>query len=233
MSKLLIPESELTDLDKLAIKYGVGKGPYWISYTNTYDKYFKNIRSSTKKVLEIGVEYGNSARMWKEYFHNANIYGIDINENSKLAEEDRISIFIANQSDKEAIDNIISKIGIDFDIIIDDASHKIDDIINSFNMFFSCVRPGGMYIIEDIQVDYNTYKHREFINFLIDSVNLSNLYYGSDYYSIRFTGARNAVVEAIKNHELSEEDVKYINDNILDIDSVSCHRGFYIINKRK
>ena len=45
-----------------------------------------------------------------------------------------------------------------FDIIIDDGSHKLNDIIFSLNFFFKNLRDKGSYIIEDFRFP-NYFKH--------------------------------------------------------------------------
>jgi hypothetical protein len=40
-----------------------------------------------------------------------------------------------------------------FDIIIDDASHLMDDQLKTFQLLKSKMKPGGIYIIEDIITD--------------------------------------------------------------------------------
>ena len=231
---MLISEDQLTELDRLALKYGVGKGPNWICYTNTYDKYFQNIKYDVKNLLEIGVEFGNSIKMWREFFLNANIYGLDKNNQCSNLQLDRIKIFTGDQSDSDDLDKIINETNCSFDIIIDDASHKINDMIFTFDYLFNrCLISGGIYIIEDIQVDYFEEKHRNFIQFLVDSVNLSELYKGNrNYYDIRFSGGRDAVIDAINSNKIDEIYIKNISEIQKNIDSFYCHRGFYIIFKR-
>ena len=36
------------------------------------------------------------------------------------------------------------------DVVIDDGSHFVDDMIGSFRLLFERVAPGGLYVIEDI-----------------------------------------------------------------------------------
>ena len=48
-----------------------------------------------------------------------------------------------------------------FDIIIDDGSHKLSDILVSLNIFFKNLRPGGFYIVEE-------FKHPNFFDHLND-----------------------------------------------------------------
>ena len=41
------------------------------------------MRNKKIKILEIGVLYGSSLRMWQDYFSKAEIYGMDVIENCK------------------------------------------------------------------------------------------------------------------------------------------------------
>jgi len=49
-----------------------------VTYLEIYEKFFKHKRETVKNFVEISVVNGASLRMWKDYFPNANIYGIDI-----------------------------------------------------------------------------------------------------------------------------------------------------------
>ena len=46
--------------------------------------------------------------------------------------------------------------GMKFDVIIDDGSHMFNDQVDSFNLLKSFVKPGGVYIIEDVLDIENT-----------------------------------------------------------------------------
>ena len=48
-----------------------------------------------------------------------------------------------------------------FDIIIDDGSHILSDILNTFKSYFQLLKPGGYFIIED-------YMHPNYFNHLKD-----------------------------------------------------------------
>ena len=86
------------DLVALAVKHGTDKwGRHW--YARHYQTHFAPRRAEPLTVLEIGVggyedpaKGGASLRMWKAYFPQARIFGIDVYDKSGL-EEDRIRIF--------------------------------------------------------------------------------------------------------------------------------------------
>ena len=141
-------------LDQLAIKYSTDKSSAIHNYTKIYSRYFDSIRDDVKKVMEIGVYQGSSIRMWEEYFPNSMIYGIDNLESSRAVENNRVRIFIGKQEDTSFLCDVIRDIGGNFDIIIDDGGHMVEQQISSFDYLIDYVKNGGVYIIEDITASY-------------------------------------------------------------------------------
>lgn len=139
------------ELTKIGLKYKTDKSGRH-SYTNVYHKYFNSIRNDVKKVLEIGILEGASLRMWEEYFPNATIYGIDIKK-VKL-DSSRIITYKGSQNNDEDLSKFIQKYGGDFDIIIDDGSHRMLDQQFSLGFLFPYVKSGGYYIIEDLGTSF-------------------------------------------------------------------------------
>jgi hypothetical protein len=144
----------MNDLDILALEYGSDKSSKHHNYTKIYDGYFKNLKENILKILEIGVNKGASLKMWKSYFVNSKVYGIDIGPGCKQLEEDRIEIFIGDQQDTEFLSKVVSQTGKDIDIIIDDGSHYMPHQISSFNFLFPCLKSKGIYVIEDTNTSY-------------------------------------------------------------------------------
>ena len=106
-----------------------------ITYLDIYEKFFKHKREAVKNFVEIGVLNGASLRTWKDYFPNANIFGIDIDPECKNLEEDRIKIFIGDQNDDDFLKTIKTEIP-QIDILIDDGSHITRHQIKTFNYLF-------------------------------------------------------------------------------------------------
>merc|ERR1719454_1987275 len=67
---------------------------------------------------------------------------------------DQLKIFSLDQSDADALEDLKQKSPEGWDIIIDDGSHKPEHNIISFQYLWEKVRPGGMYVIEDIETSY-------------------------------------------------------------------------------
>jgi demethylmacrocin O-methyltransferase len=95
---------------------------------------------------------GNSLRMWKVYFPNSNIFGIDIYDKT-YHEEHRIKSFRGSQIDEDFLRGVVQEIG-KVDIIIDDGSHRSDHIITTFKILFPLMDLNGIYVVEDLQTSY-------------------------------------------------------------------------------
>ena len=48
------------------------------SYLPLYGSLFKDKKETTQNILEIGIQNGGSIKLWRDYFINATIYGLDI-----------------------------------------------------------------------------------------------------------------------------------------------------------
>jgi len=125
----------------------------WSNYGPIYDKHFAPFRDQNINILEIGVLRGGSMRMWEKYFPNANIFGIDIDNECLQYQSDRTKIFIGDQSDVSFLRNVKAKIP-RVDILIDDGSHRAKDQKATFEEMYYHVRKPGVYLIEDIEFNY-------------------------------------------------------------------------------
>ena len=171
----------MLSLKEIGSKYPTNKNDY--GFLDIYEKYFKILRDKKINILEIGVDKGDSLRLWREYFINANICGLDIEKKDFVVHD--VEIFQGDQNDKNLLNKIANKYG-KFDIIIDDGSHVSKDIINSFNHLFNHLSQNGIYIVEDLQTSYipryggsriNLIKKNSSMNFfksLSDSINYEN-----------------------------------------------------------
>jgi hypothetical protein len=149
-------------------------------FIEIYEFYFNQLKEKDINILEIGIDNGDSLRLWRDYFTRANICGLDIDK-KKFSIND-VEIFCGDQSDIEFLSTIVKKYK-KFDIIIDDGSHISKHIIDSFNYLFDYLNDEGLYVIEDLQTSYfprfggsriNLNKKNTSMNFiksLTDSIN--------------------------------------------------------------
>lgn len=142
-------EYKFGELTQLADKYKTDKGSILHHYTEVYEYFFYPVKSSARKICEIGVLEGSSLKMFAEFFEGAVIYGIDIKDTSHL-NSDRIRTFVADQSDRKQLAAFVGANGSDFDLILDDGGHTMPQQQVSFGFLFKHVRTGGYYIIEDV-----------------------------------------------------------------------------------
>jgi hypothetical protein len=146
------------NLNKLALIYRTDKwGSHW--YTQHYQRYFAKWRKRPLNILEIGVgghdnpsNGAQSLRMWKRFFPNSQIVGIDIHDKSHFSER-RVDVLQCDQTDAVRLTEISQRYG-GFDIIIDDGSHLNEHVIQTFNVLFPLLKSPGFYCIEDLQTAY-------------------------------------------------------------------------------
>lgn len=142
----------MASLIELGEKYGTDK--VQLGYLEHYQDLFESIRNNWVRLLEIGVWHGASLRMWRDYFPVGLIYGIDKRPEYQVEGEDRITTFFGRQQDETFLCEVIEKTQ-PFDIIIDDASHRGQYQLESWQVLWHRVKPGGWYIIEDCNNIFN------------------------------------------------------------------------------
>jgi hypothetical protein len=167
-----LPDYIDINIDMLGIKHATDKLSH--GYLQYYDAHFAPLRKKKLNIFEIGIggyddpkAGGASLRLWKDYFKNGQIYGLDIHDKS-FHEDKRIKIFKGSQNDSTFLKEVVSKIG-NIDIIIDDGSHVNEHIITSFNTLFPLLNPSGIYVIEDINTSYLTSYGGSFTNLSSES----------------------------------------------------------------
>ncbi len=165
-----------TELCRLAYKYGTDKCPQLKhAYTPFYYELLKDRRQSIKKVLEIGIGHfkgmqmvkvthdrglnrflhrGASLYMWRDFFPDAQIYGADIRPET-MFEDKRIKTFLCDERKKEDLTKLIQNTGSDIDLLVDDASHRVDDQIFACQTLMPLLKKDVVYVIEDV-----SYCHR-------------------------------------------------------------------------
>jgi len=152
-------------LKEIIEKYGSDK--VLSNYYKIYDKIFNEIKNDVNSVLEIGVgsltrhhpssfkgnlrhyphyKPGGSLRAWRDYFPNAEIFGVDVAEDCRLDEE-RILTFIFDSTDSKKCDDELKELK--FDIIIDDGLHTAVAQRATIKNMFHRVKNNGIYVIED------------------------------------------------------------------------------------
>lgn len=130
------------------------------NYTPIYDSFFNKIRHKKLNFLEIGFYQGSSARMWRDYFPHAEFYFIDIDLQWFITYGKDLhatcNLHVVDQSNACRLQEFIKIVGSNFDIIIDDGGHTMQQQITSFTSLFPYLTSGGIYVIEDLHTSYHT-----------------------------------------------------------------------------
>lgn len=141
------------------------------TYTAIYNLLFAQLKNKKIKLAEIGIQDGNSLKLWSRYFTNCKIYGFDydykwINICNSLNLENIILNHI-DVTNKKSINDAFQQTESQFDIIIDDSSHVFEDEIRIIQNITNFLKPGGILIIEDI---YESWDNNIFIEAIGDNI---------------------------------------------------------------
>lgn len=160
------------DLTTLADRHGSDKGSQKHRYTELYHMLFNPFRRRKITFLEMGLLVGGpeqgkdasrktdeppSVKMWLDYFPNARIHGADISDFSWF-KHDRFTFHQCDMDDRANIKSMIGNIAPAPMIVLDDASHASHHQQNAFLEIFPRMESGGLYVIEDLRWQPETYE---------------------------------------------------------------------------
>ena len=150
-----------------------GRGIWkWDHYFDIYHRYLNKFIGKEVHIVEVGIYSGGSLEMWKNYFGpGCHVYGVDIQEACRLYEEERTKIFIGDQADREFWKRFRQQVP-NVDILIDDGGHLPEQQIVTLEEMLPHIRPGGVYICEDIGKIGNSFS--VFVHQLADCLNAVN-----------------------------------------------------------
>jgi hypothetical protein len=144
----------LTDLaNRFGSDKGTSPGDWGVShgYATIYERFLSVRRFEPLRLLEIGVWKGGSLRMWESYLPNAQIIGIDNLSSVIQQRAKRAEILIGDAADQQFLNDVLERFaGGKVDIVIDDASHILDQQVRTFEILFPCLEEGGLYFVEDV-----------------------------------------------------------------------------------
>ena len=164
--------SDKANIFKKTNKQGHGYSDF---YTNQLDE----LKKQKINILEIGSYAGASAAAFIKYFPKANVFCFDINISNFEFKSKKMHVFGIDINNKNKSQKILTKIFkqhqfSQFDLIIDDGSHNLKDILFSLNFFFQYLKEEGTFIIEDFKHP-NYYKYNRNINHILVDEFLKNI----------------------------------------------------------
>lgn len=120
-------------------------------YDRTYKFFLSHLIGNSPTILEIGIQGGDSIDLWQKYFLNAKVIGCDIAPKPSGLDFEYHKL---DQSDRNQLLRFAATRENTFDFIIDDGSHCTTHQIQTILELWRCLKPGGVYIIEDIETSY-------------------------------------------------------------------------------
>lgn len=139
-------------------------------YQRYYEKWLAPYRQKENlKLLEIGANEGHSLKVWASYFDNNpdSIVGLAYSGQNGRQEVVNAGKYISAKRDKFKSDVLVLEGDQSdpatmkllrhrgpWDIIIDDGSHVPKHVLFSLFSLWPNVKPGGLYVIEDIETSY-------------------------------------------------------------------------------
>ena len=120
-------------------------------------------RDSTKRVLEVGIcgyrdipnnVVGASLFVWRDFFPNATVYGIDNDGRFIFNDQPRIKTARADAYNYGELMGALDDMGITpgnyFDFIVDDAVHDPGPQLRLLHYLWPYLAHGGVYAMEDV-----------------------------------------------------------------------------------
>ena len=127
-------------------------------YFDIYHRHFAKFVGREVNVVEIGIYSGGSLGMWKSYFGpGCHVYGVDIQEACRAYEGGGVSVFIGDQADPAFWADFRRQVP-NVDIVIDDGGHLVDQQIATLEAMLPHIRPGGVYMCEDVGGIHNRFQ---------------------------------------------------------------------------
>ena len=143
------------DLVEIASRYDTDKAIN-THYLRNYERYFGTLRDTEVRLLELGIKAGGSLLLWRDYFAQGLIVGLDIEPVALCDHTGRVRTYQGMQQDTVLLDRIAREAApAGFDIIIDDCAHIGALARASFwHLFDNHLKSGGLYVIEDWGTGY-------------------------------------------------------------------------------
>ena len=126
----------------------------WVHFFPIYERFLQAFVNKSVLLIEIGVSKGGSLKMWKKYLGPfVTVVGIDIDPQCTKYEDEQCKVRIGQQGDFKFLSSIIKEFGTP-DIVIDDGSHEMNDMDQTFQFLYPLLNNNGVYIVEDTHTCY-------------------------------------------------------------------------------
>lgn len=131
------------------------------SYLHLYNELLTKKRFTAKNVLEVGIgdfgeKNGGSIKLWRDYFTNATIYGLDVLPINRVMDEllndPRVILYTSTDAYNEDFfnKNFLNK-NIKCDFMLDDGPHTLESMMQFIKLYSKIMTDDGILIVEDVK----------------------------------------------------------------------------------
>jgi len=121
------------------------------SYLPVLDELFAPLRDLPINLLELGIDRGNSMRLWLEYFPLATIHGVEAQQFASF--DPRLRTYCCD-AHGPAVGQLFAPASLD--VIVDDCSHDPAGTLRSCDYLWPALKQGGLYVVEDLPLHAHT-----------------------------------------------------------------------------
>lgn len=136
-------------------------------YQHVYEEMLEPFRSLPIRFMEIGLgcdmKYGpgRSFKLWDEYFTNSDAQLHYMERDGACVSAMNIQprnghIFVGSQDNITFLQHTATRLDAlgGLDVLVDDGGHTMSQQLTTFETFWPHMRPGGLYVVEDVQTSY-------------------------------------------------------------------------------
>jgi hypothetical protein len=131
------------------------------SYIELYNSILFRLKDTATNILEVGIgdfggKNGGSLKLWRDYFTNATIYGLDILPLNRVLDEliddKRVVLYTEIDAYNETFfKNTFLNKNIKCDFMLDDGPHTLESMKLFIRLYSQIMTDNGILIIEDVQ----------------------------------------------------------------------------------
>lgn len=98
------------------------------------------------RLLEVGIQRGNSLRAWRRIWPECVVTGLDLDQSHRALWPDGYPMTVCRVGDGRN-----AELPGLYDLIVDDASHRLGDQLAVYFNLITQLAPHGHYVIEDVE----------------------------------------------------------------------------------
>ncbi len=138
-------------LDEIGRRFQCDKSSLAHDYLRGYALAFTAVRAHRPVILEIGWNDLSSLAVWATYFPNGTVIG-SFAHRPATAPDAPFTIDVGDPNDPAYLVSLVDRFNPD--VVIDDASHRWKQQKSALRTMLPILKPGALYIIEDLQTSF-------------------------------------------------------------------------------